>query len=135
VVRALSAGKLSSCREGGQISGIQTCLLAEDEVPKQDLSQNLCSFCSPHIHLCRLVSAESRNQVGSPRCCGKALPEGPDNSPLAWKVPGCLEPEMLSVSKALWLLPSQKLLASAVHTLTCAYQSRWNPGTTSLGFL
>jgi hypothetical protein len=28
VVRALSAGKLSSYREGARISGIQTCLLA-----------------------------------------------------------------------------------------------------------
>jgi hypothetical protein len=41
VVRALSAGKLSSCREGAQISGIQICLLAEDECPKQGLSQKL----------------------------------------------------------------------------------------------
>jgi len=41
VVRALSAGKLSSCREGAQISGVQTCLLAEDEGPKQGLSQKL----------------------------------------------------------------------------------------------
>ena len=31
VVRVLSAGKLSSCREGAQISGIRTFLLAEDE--------------------------------------------------------------------------------------------------------
>jgi hypothetical protein len=29
VVRVLSVGKLSSCREGAQISGVQTCLLAE----------------------------------------------------------------------------------------------------------
>jgi hypothetical protein len=29
VVRVFSAGKLSSCREGAQISGDQTCLLAE----------------------------------------------------------------------------------------------------------
>ena len=29
VVRTLSAGKLSSCREGAQISGVRTCLLAE----------------------------------------------------------------------------------------------------------
>jgi hypothetical protein len=28
-VRVLSAGKLSSCREGAQISGVRTCLLAE----------------------------------------------------------------------------------------------------------
>ena len=29
VVRVLSTGKLSSCREGAQISGVRTCLLAE----------------------------------------------------------------------------------------------------------
>ena len=31
------------------------------------------SFCSPHSHLCRLVSLGSRNQDGSLRCSGKAL--------------------------------------------------------------
>ena len=41
VVRALSAGRLSSFREGAQISGVQTCLLEEDEGQKQDLSQEL----------------------------------------------------------------------------------------------
>ena len=44
MVRALSAGKLSSSREGAQISGIWTSLLAEDEGPKQDLFQKLCCF-------------------------------------------------------------------------------------------
>ena len=44
VVRALAAGKLSSYREGTQISGIQTSLLDEDEGPKQDLSRKLCCF-------------------------------------------------------------------------------------------
>jgi hypothetical protein len=29
VVRVFSAGKLSSCMEGSQISGVRTCLLAE----------------------------------------------------------------------------------------------------------
>ena len=41
VVRALSAGKLSSCREGAQISVDWICLLAEDEGPKQGLSKKL----------------------------------------------------------------------------------------------
>ena len=56
MVRALSAGKLSSYREGVQISGVQTSLLAEDEGQKQDLSQKLCCFgrCA-HSHLCRLL--------------------------------------------------------------------------------
>ena len=34
MVRVLSSGKLSSCREGAQRSGAQLCLLAEDEGPK-----------------------------------------------------------------------------------------------------
>jgi hypothetical protein len=105
VVRSLSAGKLSSCREGGQISGIQTCLLAEDEGPKQCLSKNLCSFCRLHSHLCRLVLSGSGNQDGFPRCCGKALPAWADTSPLAGKVPGCLDLETMSAPEALWLLP------------------------------
>ena len=41
VVRVLSAGKLSSCREGAQIAGILACLLAENEGLKQGLSQKL----------------------------------------------------------------------------------------------
>ena len=44
MVRALSEGKLSSYREGAQISGFRTSLLAEDEGLKQDLSQELCCF-------------------------------------------------------------------------------------------
>ena len=44
VVRALSAGKLSSYREGAHISGVRTSLLAEDEGPKQDLSPKLSCF-------------------------------------------------------------------------------------------
>ena len=44
MVRALSVGKLSSYREGAQISGVWTSLLAEDKGLKQDLSQKLCCF-------------------------------------------------------------------------------------------
>lgn len=44
MVRALSAGKLSSYREGAQISGVRTSLQAENEGPKQELSQKLCCF-------------------------------------------------------------------------------------------
>ena len=76
--------------------------------------------CSPHSHLHRLDSEGSRNQDGSPRCSSKAFPGWADTSPLAGKVPGRLEPEKGSASEALWLCLSQKLLASIVHTLTCA---------------
>ena len=96
--RVLSSGKLSSCREGAQISGIQTCLLVEDESLKQGLSQKLC-------HLCRLVFEGSGNQDGSPRCSGRTLPGREDTSPLAGKVPGYLEPQMVSVPEAVLLLP------------------------------
>jgi hypothetical protein len=84
---------------------VWTCLLAEDEGPKQGLSQNLCSFCSPHSHLSKVLLSGSWNQDVSTRCCGKALPDGLDTNPLTGKELGCLEPEMQSAPKALWLLP------------------------------
>ena len=74
MVRALSVGKLSSYREGAQISGIWTSLLAEDEGLKQDLSQKLCCFGLSQKLLISVVhtltcadyfSAESRYQNGS----------------------------------------------------------------------
>ena len=93
MVIALSAGKLSSYREGAQISGIQTSLLAEDEGLKQDLFQKLCCFCSPHSPLHRLVSEGSGNQDGSPKCSSKAIQGRADTSPLSGKVSRCLEPK------------------------------------------
>jgi hypothetical protein len=103
VVRAHSAGKLSSYREGAQISRVRTSLLAEDEGPKKDLSQKLCCFGlshSPHSHLHRLVSEVSGNQDDSPRCPSKALPGRANFSPLAGKVPRYLEPKTVPVSEA-----------------------------------
>jgi hypothetical protein len=84
------------------------------------LSQNLCSFCSPHSHLCRLVLVESRNQDGSPWCCGKALLGGANTSPLTRKVPRYLEPEKCSAPESLWLqlLPEAVSLCS-VHSHLC----------------
>ena len=109
MVRALCASKLSSCREGAQISGVQTCLLAEDEGSKQGLSKKLCNFCSRHSHLHILVSERSWTRDGSPRCFSKAIPGraglGGNTTPLAGKVPGCVEPETVSASEALWLQP------------------------------
>jgi hypothetical protein len=63
------------------------------------------SFCSPHSHLCRVVSVESRNQDVSRRCSGKALLGRVDTYPPAGKVPGCLEPKKGAASEALWLPP------------------------------
>jgi hypothetical protein len=76
-------------------------------------------FCSPQSHLHRLLSEGSGNQDGSPRCSGKALPGKADTSPLARKVPRCLEPETGSAQKLCGFCLSQKLLTSVVHTLTC----------------
>ena len=91
MARELSAGKVSSCRECAQISGIQTCCLAEDEGPKQGLSKKLCSLClsqklccfySLHSHLHRLVSQESRTQDGSPNLLRQSPPR---QTPLLWQ--------------------------------------------------
>ena len=112
MVRVLSAGQLSSCREGAQISGVWTFLLAEDEGPKQGLSQKLCpfylsqklcSFGSLHSHLCRLVSEESRIQDCSLTCFCRALPGGH----LSSGGEGALMSgaEMGSVPEAVLLLP------------------------------
>ena len=58
------------------------------------------SFCSSHSHLHRLVSEGSGNQDISTRSSGKALLGRVDTSPLARKVPGCLEPKKGFVSEA-----------------------------------
>ena len=47
----------------------------------------------------------SGNENGSLRCSGKALQGRADTSPLAVKVPGCLEPETESALEALFLPP------------------------------
>ena len=83
MVRALSAGKLSSCREGAQRSGVQTCLLAENEAWKQGLSQKMCFLSNLHTHLHRLVSKGPGTQDGSLTCSGSQSP--PRQTPLLWQ--------------------------------------------------
>jgi hypothetical protein len=117
VVRVLAVGKFSSCREGAQISGVQICLLTEDEGPKQGPSQKLCCFCSLHSQLHMLVSEGPGTQDGSPPAPAKSSQV--DTSPLAGKVPRYLEPEIGSVPEAVSLLQSVCLLF-AVCELTCA---------------
>jgi hypothetical protein len=97
VVRVLSAGKLSSCREGAKISSVWTCLLAV-EGQKQGLSQNLCSFCSPHSHL-----RDPGPKVAPPGA--PAEPSWVDTSPLVGKEPGYLELKTGFVPEAALLLP------------------------------
>jgi hypothetical protein len=114
------SGQRTLCRQAlllqGRCTGIWHLDLSTGrrEGPKQilsqklcffRLSQKLCSLCSPHSHLRRLVSEGSRNQDGSPRCSGKALPGMVDTFPQAGKVPGCLEPKTGSAPEGVWLLP------------------------------
>jgi hypothetical protein len=142
VARVFSAGKLSPCREVAQISGIWTFLLAEYEGLKQGLSQKLChfhlsqklcSFCSGHSHLHSLVSERSRTRDGSPRCFCKALLVEADTSPLARKVPRCLEPETGSAPEAVWLPPVPEAVSfSSPHTHLCrlvSEESRYQDGS------
>ena len=104
MVRALSAGKLSSCRKGAQISGVWTCLPAEDEGLKQGLSQKLLVSVdhTPPVQTSLRWIQEPR---WLPRVLLQALPVRADTSPLEGKVPGFLELETKSASEALWLLP------------------------------
>jgi hypothetical protein len=83
VVRALSAGRLSSFREGAQISGIQTSLLAEDECLKQDLSQKLLASVV-HTLTCADKSAWSLGTKMSPTDA-LAIPSQAGRTPLLWQ--------------------------------------------------
>ena len=73
MVRVLSAGKLSSYREGAQISGIWTSLLAEDEGLKQGLSDNLLASV---VHTLTYTdkSQASGNQDSKPQVLRQSPP-------------------------------------------------------------
>ena len=112
-------------------------------------------FSNPHSHLCRLLSAESRNQCGPPRNL-RQKPREPrwllrnlsqkpreprwllwnlrqkptsrvDTCALTRKVAGCLELKMAPPQRLCGSRLSQKLLASVSHTLTCRLPA--SPGT------
>jgi hypothetical protein len=72
VVRALSAGKFSSCMEGAQISGVRTCLLAEDEGRKQGLSQKLLA---PVVHTAPVQT--SLRGIREPRWLPQVIQQSP----------------------------------------------------------
>jgi hypothetical protein len=109
VVRVLSAGKLSSCREGAQRSGVQTCLLAEDECLKQEGLSQMCCLHSPRADLCRLVSKGAWTQDGSLTCSGTHSPTR--QTPLLWqgRCPDVWSPRRGSVPEAVSLLQSTHL--------------------------
>ena len=129
MVRALSAGKLSSYREGAQISGIWTSLMAEDEGPKQDLSQELCCFglsqklLASVVHTLTCADYFQRNPATKMvPSDAEAKPSSAGRTPILW--PGS-SPDVWSLKRGLLQkfcgsCLSQKLLASVAHTLTCA---------------
>ena len=114
MVRVLSSGKLSSCGDGSQRSGVQTCLLAEDEGWKQGLSQMMCCLCTLHACLHRLVSKGHRTQDGSLSCSGGQSPPG--QTPLLWRG------RCLDVWSPKWGL-SQKLCCLCLSQKLCCFCS------------
>jgi hypothetical protein len=138
VVRALSTGKLSSYREGAQISGIWTSLLAEDEGPKQDLSQKLCCFGLSQKLLASVVHTLTcadyfrwslRTKMSS--ADAEAKPSMAGWTPILWlgRCPDVWSPKRGLPRKLCGFCLSQKLLASVVHTLTCEDYFQWSPRT------
>ncbi|EDL18365.1 mCG145292, partial [Mus musculus] len=135
------SGQSSLCRQALLFQGRCTViwcldlLLAEDEGPKQDLSQKLCCFgqeggrlsgaedgaasealwlspvpetvglCFPHLHRCSLPSAGSRSQGGSRRGL-RHKPLGPGGPLCSHQEGGRLSgAEDGAASEALWLSP------------------------------
>jgi hypothetical protein len=135
VVRALSAGKLSSYREGAQIFGVQISLLAEDEGPKQHLSQKPCCFGLSQKLLASVVHTLTcadyfQGNKRSPADT-EAKPSRARRTPILW--PGRC-PYVWSLKR--WLPQklcgsslSQKITAFVVHTLICADYFWWSLGT------
>jgi hypothetical protein len=92
-------GHLSTGREGAGMFGARKGAASEalwlPPVPEA------VSFCSPHTHLCRVVSVESGIQDVSHRCSGKALSGWADTN--------------VNVLRNIWLSVSQKRLLGRNH--------------------
>ena len=137
MVRALSAGKLSSYREGAQISGIRTSLLAEDEGPKQELSQKLCCFglsqkllaSVVHTLTCADYFRRSLRTKMAPTGA-EAKPSRAGRTPILWlgRWLDVWSLKSVLLTKLCGSRLSQKLLASVVHTLTCGDYFQRSPG-------
>jgi hypothetical protein len=137
VVRALSAGKLSSYREGAQISGVQTSLLVEDEGPKQDLSQRLCCFGLSQKLLVSVVHTLTCADYFRWSPGTKMTPEDAEGQPtwvgqtpfLFRKMARCLEPDKGAALEPLWLPPVPEAVSfCSAHSHLCRLFSAesWN---------
>jgi hypothetical protein len=138
VVRALSAGKLSSYIKGAQISGIWISLLAEDEGPKQDPSQKLCCFGLSQKLLSSVVHTLTcadyiwrilRTKISPPYA--KAKHFRAVRAPILWmgRFWDFWSQKRGLPQKLCGSCLSQKLLDSVLHTLTCADYFLWSPGS------
>ena len=127
------SGQSSLCRQAHHLQGRCTViwrldlLLAEDEGPKQDLSQKLCSFGLSQKLLISVVHITCADYfLQSPGT--KMAPADPEaRASLAGRTPDLWQGWWADVWSLKMVLPqklcgsrlSQKLLASVVHTLTC----------------
>jgi hypothetical protein len=127
VVRPVSAGKLTSYRD---------LLLAEDEGPKQNLSQ--CCFglsqklliSVVHTLTCAdyfLWNSGTKIAPSDPEARASQAGRTPDLWPGRW--PDVWSPKMVLPQKLCGSRLFHKLLASVVHTLTCAGCFLPSPGT------
>ena len=138
MVRVLSAGKLSTYREGAQISGLRTSLLAEDEgliqaCPRSPATSACPRNCEASVVGTLTYTVYSMRDPG-PEMAPSGAPANPSwvgRIPLLWQG-RC--PDVWSLKRGLpqnpcGLCPSQKVSASVVHALTCADQSLSDPRT------
>jgi hypothetical protein len=115
-------------------------LLAEDEGPKQDLSQKLCSFglsqklliSVVHTLTCAdyfLRSPGTKMTPADPEARATPAGQSPDLWPGRW--PDVWSLKMVLPQKLCGSPLSQNLLASVVHTLACTDTFLRSPGTKS----
>jgi hypothetical protein len=88
------------------------------------------SFCSPHSHLCRLVSEGSGNQDGSPRCSSKAPPPWAGRTPLLWqgRYPDVWSPKLCLRSCPLGTLGVSANSTPKVTQCWCQLEGTCDPG-------
>ena len=138
MVKALSAGKLSSYREGTQISGVRTSLLAEDEGPKQDLSQKLCCFGLSQkllASVCPLSPVQTTFRWSPGTKMAPAIPKAKASrarwTPVLWlgRWSDVWSLKRVLPQKLCGYHLSQKVSASVCTLSSVQTTFRWSPGT------